>query len=406
MTEIPRRRIVMLTTQLGYGGAEAAFIRLANSLSAHADITVALFTPDYGTGAYAKGHVPLTMPITLLDDEAHEPSRLRRWKKRRQRLRALKQNHDICISFLSGPNALNVLTGGKAASIVTLHGSRRYDPLLRPALRRFYQYVIDPIIYQLADRIAPVSSGLLSEIQPILGKRRTARKTVVIPAHIEPKELIAQSQLALAAPYEALRDQPVIVAMGRLSYEKGFHHLLTIFADIATTLQGAKLLLVGDGPMLAALRAQATQLSLTQDVMDAGTSAVIFAGYQPKPMPFLRLARSYVLTSATEGFPGVLLEAIASGAPILAADTPWGAREALGRPDPRPYPTTTPTVTPYGTLMPRIDQPHYHAVWRESILHALRHPTRLNPDIAAAHLATFDHPTMQARWLKLLESLR
>ena len=57
----------MLTTQLGYGGAETSFIRLANFLAQSMDVTVALFSRDYAKGAYASGHEPLQANIVLLD---------------------------------------------------------------------------------------------------------------------------------------------------------------------------------------------------------------------------------------------------------------------------------------------------------------------------------------------------
>ena len=48
-----RLRVLMLTTQLGYGGSESNFVELAKYLSNTCDVTVAIFTRDYGRGDYA-----------------------------------------------------------------------------------------------------------------------------------------------------------------------------------------------------------------------------------------------------------------------------------------------------------------------------------------------------------------
>jgi glycosyltransferase involved in cell wall biosynthesis len=72
-----------------------------------------------------------------------------------------------------------------------------------------------------------------------------------------------------------------------------------------------KLLLVGQGTMENQLRAQAMQLDLSERVR--------FAGYVPYPElpPLYRTADVFVLLSEYEGFPKVVLEALACGVPVV-----------------------------------------------------------------------------------------
>lgn len=401
-----RPKILMLTTQLGYGGAETSFIRLANFLAQSMEVTVALFTGDYGKdGAYALGHEPLHATITLLD-KADTVSSPRRWWRRIAALRQLKHGKHATISFLSGPNLANVLSGQRDRTIVSLRGSRLYDPVAPTLQRCIFQYVLDPIVFRLAAHIVPVSAGLMYEIQRAAGTGMLS-KVRVIPPFVEAASLAGRLSEAVPEPYARLQGQPVIVAVGRVSVEKGFHHLIRIFHTVAQSHPGAKLLLVGDGPMMATLRAQCTGLGLTMDDVTPGTASVLFAGYQKNPLPLMQCGRVYALASATEGFPSVLLEAMAAGLPVVAADTPWGARAILAddaKPATQPYPTWQPTEAPYGTLMPPIDAPEYAAHWQRILGSYMERPGVPNPH-CAERVRRYDLATVGAQWQQLIEGL-
>lgn len=401
-----RRRILMLTTQLGYGGAETSFIRLANFLAQSAEVTVALFTADYGTGAYAKGHEPLQAKIVLLDSEK-PMGRLRRWWRRIRALRALKAQHEATISFLSGPNLVNVLAGFSARSVVSLRGSRHFDPVSPRLQRWIFRHLIDPLVFRLAARIVPVSPGLMVEIRTAAGAK-ALKKTAAISPFIDSATLAQRCAEPPPEIYAALKGQLVIVAVGRLSIEKGFHHLIRVFAEVARVQPGAKLLLVGDGPMLPDLQQLCIDLQLPMNEYAPGVSAVLFAGYQKNALPLMALARVYAMTSATEGFPNVVLEAMGAGVPVIAADTPWGARAILcddQTPPDHPYPTTCITPTEYGTLMPRIDARQYQSAWAEALHAALNHRDEARIIRARMRVGQYDMAVVGAQWNRLLEGM-
>jgi glycosyltransferase involved in cell wall biosynthesis len=400
------KKILMLTTQLGYGGAETSFIRLANFLAQTGEVTVALFTSDYGKGTYAIGHEPLDAAITLLDSKS-PCGRTQRWWRRIRGLRALKQQHDATISFLSGANLVNVLAGYNTRSIISLRGSRRYDPNA-PRLQKFlFRYLFDPLMFHCAARIVPVSAGLKAEVSAAAGAR-ALRKVVVIPPFIEASTIASRLAETVPEPYRSLRGQKVIVAVGRLSVEKGFHHLIRVFAALAKTHAGIKLLLVGDGPMLQQLRGQCSDLNLAVDDTSAGISAVIFAGYQKNPLPLMALGSLYALTSATEGFPNVVLEAMAAGIPVIAANTPWGARAILGDDatcvDANPYPTTRAYVSDRGVLMPRIDRREYESEWVRIFELYLRDTIQVST-AAFKQVKNYDISIVAPEWKRLLEGM-
>lgn len=399
-----RVKVLMVASQLGYGGAETSFIRLANFLSQTMDVQVALFASDYGKGAYAGGHEPLVPSITLLDGTA-PCGRICRWWRRILLLRALKRENDVTISFLPGPNLVNVLAGYNACSIISLRGTRIYDPVVSRAQKWLFQHLFDPMMFRLAAHIVPVSAGLVHEVKHMAGLRAAA-KAVVISPFVDFEVLQQRLAQLPCEPYGQLKGQPVIVGVGRLSIEKGFQHLIRVFCAVAKQHPGVKLLLVGDGPMLAALKAQCVQAAMVMDDMTPGVSAVIFAGYQKNPLPFMGCARVYAMTSATEGFPNVVLEALAAGLPVVAADTPWGARAILWdavKASEEPYPTCRPTQADYGVLMPRIDLPEYQDMWAATLSAYLTQEAVAVPAMVQ-RVHDYDIGRVGAQWQALIQA--
>ncbi len=406
-----RQRVLMLTTQLGYGGAETSFVRLANLFAEKFQVTVALLTREYGSVHYSKGGLTLTpnCQVVILDT-VPDASRLRRWWTRWVGLRRLKREHDITISFLSGPNILNVLAGRTSGTVVSLRGSRVYDTVMSPWMRRLFQYVLDPITLNLAARIVPISLGLTNEVVRY-GGPWTRSKVRVIPPFVLADEMFRRAQIDAPDRFRALKGQPVVVAVGRLSVEKGFHHLIRVFADLSDLVPGAKLLLIGDGPMMETLRSICSEEGLAVDDPSPGRTAVLFAGYQEEPVSLMALSRVLAMTSATEGFGNVMVEALAAGLPVVAADTPWGARAVLSERPPstqEPYPTLAPTVSDFGILMPRVDLPEHHDDWVKTLQSILRDPewARELTDRGQERVRHFDISRIGSEWWTLIDELR
>jgi glycosyltransferase involved in cell wall biosynthesis len=121
-----------------------------------------------------------------------------------------------------------------------------------------------------------------------------------------------------------------IVAVGRLSAEKGFITLLNAFAVLARE-PNCRLTIVGEGAQRPELEALIRQLGLSDRVS--------LNGHSSNPLRILATAELFVSASTHEGFGNAIIEAMARGVPIVATDAPHGPREILeeGR---------------YGTLVP------------------------------------------------------
>ncbi|MFI1584051.1 glycosyltransferase [Embleya sp. NPDC020630] len=117
------------------------------------------------------------------------------------------------------------------------------------------------------------------------------------------------------------RTAPLVVALGRLSFEKGYDLLLEAWVDVARRRPDWRLRLYGSGPEEGRLRARASELGLADGVEFAGRTADVEGA--------LRDASVFAAPSRAEGFPISLMEAMAMGVPSVAFDCAPGVREII-----------------------------------------------------------------------------
>lgn len=189
------------------------------------------------------------------------------------------------------------------------------------ASRRWRWRHIAPLIRRLypdADAIVSVSSDLARRLPRYTGidpdRIQTLHNPVVSPTlHRQAAEPVDHSWFLDGGP-------PVILAAGRLEARKGFQDLIRAFARIAER-RPLRLVIFGEGKLRASLERQIAALGLEGKVVLPGWCANVFA-------PMARAAL-FVLPSHYEGLPGVLIQALACGCPVVATDCPTGPREIL-----------------------------------------------------------------------------
>ena len=172
-------------------------------------------------------------------------------------------------------------------------------------------------LYAKADVIVCQSDYMLEDLAQSVGIPRNKMVRIYNPVDLQ---RISELSLNHSNPY--CGDGPHLLAVGRLSREKGYDLLLDAMAMVHQALPYAKLTVLGTGPLEGALLAQRTSLGLSE--------VVRFIGFEPNPYPYFRRADLFVLSSRFEGFPNALLEALALGTRAVAADCPGGAREIAG----------------------------------------------------------------------------
>lgn len=402
-------KILMLITHLGYGGAEGAFTRLAAQMARRHEVHMAVFQRTLAKGGYTEVEPATALPLHCLDS-ARPEGRVDRWARRYRELRRLKTHlrPDATISFLSGPNLLNVIAKGPGLTVPSIRGSRRYEANSSKIERWLYRWLLDPLTTWGADALVCVSEGVRREMSGRRGDR-PGSKFHTISGYVEPEALFRAAAQPVADDLKPLSRVPTIVAAGRMSREKGFDHLIRVFAGVKSEVPSARLLLIGDGPLVETLKRLCAELGLTAG-SDAGND-VIMAGYRENPVSYFQLAKVFVLSSLSEGLPNILIEALAAGIPVVAADAPWGVDEVLGvsaGARGRAHRRSEPLEAPYGILMPMIDDPRHYAAWERILVHQLQNADLSNTssERRRRRVRDFDCASAALQWEGLLHQLK
>jgi glycosyltransferase involved in cell wall biosynthesis len=188
------------------------------------------------------------------------------------------------------------------------------------AVRRWARYLPMRFLYRFADVIVGVSQGVVDDVKAITGLPEEKFRVVVNPVITPDLERLSQERVE--HPWLAEGQPPVIMGMGRLTRQKDFATLLRAFAIVAGG-RACRLMVIGEGRDREELQQLAVQAGIA-DRLD-------LVGFKPNPYAYLRHAALFVLSSAWEGSPNALTEALALGVPVVATDCPSGPREILDR---------------------------------------------------------------------------
>nr|WP_276208740.1 glycosyltransferase family 4 protein [Caulobacter sp. 17J65-9] len=147
----------------------------------------------------------------------------------------------------------------------------------------------------------------------------TARRTVVIPNAL-PWPLV--DSLPTLEPDAAIPpDRLVALAAGRLNPAKGFDNLVRAFGVLARRWPEWDLVILGEGDERERLKELIDELGLSGRVFMPGRAGNLSEWFSR--------AELFVLSSRTEGFPNILLEAMGAGVPAVATDCQTGPRELI-----------------------------------------------------------------------------
>jgi glycosyltransferase involved in cell wall biosynthesis len=208
----------------------------------------------------------------------------------------------------------NILLGAlprrlRGPMLATLHGwtgARRFSALW------LYER-LDRLSLRRIDSVVVVAHHML-ELRALQGVPATRRHVIengIPPREVRLADLAARGVPALPKELvEFTTRQPTLVAIGRLSPEKGFMLLLEAFARARGQTAAYQLLIVGEGPQRELLASRIAVLGLS--------GAVCLGGYVDGADRLLEHAAGFVMSSLTEGMPLVLLEAMQWRVPILA----------------------------------------------------------------------------------------
>lgn len=172
--------------------------------------------------------------------------------------------------------------------------------------------------YRHADRVVAVSQGVADDTRRLTGL--ASDRVVVIRNPTLFPELTERAAEPVSHHWFSDSSMPVIVGIGRLTRQKDFPTLIRAFARLRVS-HPSRLLIFGEGQDRPRLETLITELGLAE--------WVDLPGFTSNPYAALARAKLFVLSSAWEGSPNVLVEAMGLGIPVVATDCESGPREIL-----------------------------------------------------------------------------
>ncbi|MFQ5527082.1 MAG: glycosyltransferase [Thermoanaerobaculia bacterium] len=308
-SETRPRSLVVVRPTLGPGGADRVTVTLLESLDRdRVSPSLVLFRRE---GPYLDD-LPEDVPLETLGASSLWTAW---WPLARYLAR---QQPDVLFSTCSGTNVTaclaSILSGRRARLVLSERNVLMRD---QPLVKKWLMLFAKNLLYPVADRITVVSRGVANDLLDKLFLDSDKLEVVYNP-------IVGPDVEAMAS--EALKDPPfdlhvpVVLAAGRLVPAKGFDVLLAAFASVAAQTE-AHLVILGDGPLRSELEAQARGHGIA--------GRVHMPGFVKNPFRYMARSTVFVLSSRFEGLPGVLLQAMACGVPVISTDCPAGPDEIL-----------------------------------------------------------------------------
>lgn len=301
-------RLSLVISSLAGGGAERAVSEMANHWASRA-ITVSIITWCGGSevDAYAlhAGIRRARLDVRGEQGSASRPSRVLR-RIRELRREFLEHRPDVILSFVDSTNVVALLAARGLEVPVVI--AERSAPAANLTLSSPWR-LLRRITYRRADRVVAQTRAAARWLDEHCGTT----------ADVIPNVLRALPAARTEDPESAR--SPVVLAVGRLAWEKDLGTLIRAFAMVHGAHRDWTLVLLGEGPLREELQAQVRELGIAD--------AVRFEGFRPDPEAWMARAAIFVLSSRFEGYPNALLEAMAMGAAVVSSDCPSGPREII-----------------------------------------------------------------------------
>ncbi len=297
------RSIAVYVPSLDGGGAERVAALLASGFHA-AGLPTTLLLDDGDAAAANRPFVSEGVTVVVLGASHGRGSlRLARWLRHPGADVVLAIDAVASLKLVA---ARRLVPGARGRTVLSYHG---FFGVVRGRLSRA-AYRLAPVLSRLSDRTICMSESLARHMIEDWGARPDRVRVLANPVPVERARAAAGEADLAARPAS-------ILAMGRLVPEKGFD---TLLAAMGRLPEAVRLAIVGEGPERASLERLAAASGLA--------GRVTLAGYAAQPWDAYAGARAFALTSTSESFGNVLVEAMASGLAIVATDC-GGPREIL-----------------------------------------------------------------------------
>lgn len=311
-------KIYFTCLHLNHGGVEMAISLLSNALSKHGFDVEILCTYNFGNPAY---HIDPKVKITYLtkvlpnkQEFLHAVQCKNPFAIIKEGIRSLQvlyqKKHCLKRTILQIKEGIVISTRHEDTLLLSKYGA----PSLLKIAQLHHDHHFDKKLfhdfkhnYKTIDYFVLLTDTLRDEIREIMKPYNSKTKCITIP-----------NFLPFEVENKFLSKQKQVVAVGRLHTDKAFHRLIDAWAITQRSHPDWTLKIIGDGPLKSELHAQVASLGLENSVIFTGPLS------HDKVMAEMALSSIYAMTSITEAFPFVLLEAMYNYLPIVAYDVRVG----------------------------------------------------------------------------------
>ena len=316
--KMSKRKLMLISPMLHQGGFERVCVTTARLLQPYFDVTIVIF--DSANIAYdVEGLSIIDIQMGVRKGKLQKILNIIR---RSRKVRKLKKEMQPEIAYSFGPTANMVNAFSKTGKEKVWLGLRNYTDVEEETKMRLLVKKADLIVCCSRDIEKSVKIKYKFNNTAVLYnlydadtiRKEAAASDPPLPFSEELKEVGSLQQESGQLRY--------LVSMGRDDPMKGFWHLIKAFKLVHDQIPEARLILMGAGTFQK-YKTLAEQLKITD--------AIYFAGMRRDPYALLKYGEVYLLTSANEGFPNALVEAMTLSLAPVSTNCLTGPAEILVR---------------------------------------------------------------------------
>lgn len=320
-------RVALFLRNLGGGGAERVMLNLAQGFAKQGlKVDMVLCKAE---GTYL-AQVPEEVRIVDLNTSQFDKGRTFKLSTSLQSTTSLpklvlylrQEEPTALLSATHYPNEIAVLAKYLARVptriVVTEHTTLSLEAQSVEQISSRLAPLAARIFYPWADGIVAVSQGVAKDLAS-LTRIPLKRIQVIYNPAIAP-ESIEKAKQPVDHPWFSPGEPPVVLGIGRFVNQKDFSTLIRAFAKVRQVRQ-VRLMMLGSGREQKQLEALVHELNIKDDVA--------WVGFVKNPFAYMKQAAVFVLSSAWEGLPTVIIEAMAVGIPVVSTNCESGPAEIL-----------------------------------------------------------------------------
>ncbi|MFX4243137.1 glycosyltransferase [Aliarcobacter butzleri] len=312
------KNILIFCATMQKGGAERVISLLLKELDNERNIKVYFMMMEYGIEYDLPKYIT---PIILSNSKKSGVKKLLELPFIAMKLKKyIKENNiNIVMSFLYRPNYINILAkifGSSHKSIINIRSTTsRYKN--EGLLGKINLFLINNL-FDKADLIISNSKGVDEDLKSIMN---ITTNTKVIYNPVDIKYINSKKDICEDVDFDFKEDKKYVISVGRLIPLKRNIDLIKAFFELQKEDDNLEVLFLGDGILKNDLINECVKLNIENKVH--------FLGNVKNPFYYLSRSNLFVMTSETEGFPNVLIEAMVCGLPVISSDCKSGPKEIL-----------------------------------------------------------------------------